>query len=163
MIEDVNLKVENIDEIICVRGPGSFTGLRVGVTIAKTMAYFLNKDLYSVSSLDVLATSCKGKIIVPLIDARRDYVYSAIYDENYNILFKEQYIKLEDLIKQTKTYNKEVTFISYDEFEFNTLEVKPDLNNLFKHNFKRKENALTFVPNYLKKTEAEEKLNDKRD
>ena len=51
LLEKQNLKPKDLDEVICVKGPGSFTGLRVGVTIAKTMTYFLEKSLYSTSSL----------------------------------------------------------------------------------------------------------------
>ena len=80
VIERNNLSPDNINEIIIARGPGSFTGLRVGTTIAKVFAYFKNIKLCSVSSLEVMATSTEGEIIVPLIDARRDYVYGAIYD-----------------------------------------------------------------------------------
>lgn len=157
--EECNLKPSDIKEIICVRGPGSFTGLRVGVTIAKTYAYFLNKKLYSVSSLDVMATSINDEIIVPVIDARRGYVYGAIYDQNYNILLQEQYLKLEELKQKAETYHKQITYISNDEFsDLKTVKYKPNLNNTLKNFKKKEEDSLTFIPTYLKKTEAEEKL-----
>ena len=98
LLSNNSLALDEIDEIVCVRGPGSFTGLRIGVTISKTIAYFLNKELYSASSLDVMATSVSGDIIVSLINARRGYVYAAIYDREYNVLFKESYIKRAYLI-----------------------------------------------------------------
>ncbi len=158
---DKNSIVPNdVDEVICVRGPGSFTGLRIGVTIAKTFAYFLDKDLYSVSSLDVMASSVTGDVIVPLIDARRGYVYSAIYDKNYNVLMDECYIKCSDLLEKVNSYSGKVVFVSLDEFDFETVEFVPDMDKFFSLNFKRKEDSMTFVPDYLKKTEAEEKLND---
>lgn len=162
MIKNEGLTPENIDEIICVRGPGSFTGLRVGVTIAKTMAYFLNKPLYSVSSLDVMATSVESDIIIPIIDARRDYVYGAIYDKDYNVLMKECYIKLDELLKTVNSYQGKKVFVSYDKFDFETINPNPNLDNLLKQNFKIKEDSLNFIPTYLKRPEAEEKLNDNR-
>ncbi len=162
LINDCNITIDDIDEIVCVRGPGSFTGLRIGVTIAKTMAYFLNKKLYSASSLSVMASSITGKVIVPIIDARRGYVYGAIYDENYNIIMEEQYIKCDEIIKKAKEYSNNPVFVSQDDFEFKTIKFKPNLDNFYKYNFKREENSMTFVPNYLKLTEAEEKLNDSR-
>lgn len=162
LIKDCNITIQDINEIVCVSGPGSFTGLRIGVTIAKTMAYFLNKNLYSTSSLSVMATSVTGKVIVPLIDARRGYVYGAIYDENYNIIMEEQYIKCDELVKKAKEYSDNPIFVSQDEFEFKTVNFKPDLNNFYKYNFKKEENSMTLVPNYLKLTEAEEMLNDSR-
>lgn len=162
LINDCDMIIDDIDEIVCVRGPGSFTGLRIGVTIAKTMAYFLNKKLYSTSSLSVMATCATGKVIVPIIDARRGYVYGAIYDENYNVIMEEQYIKCDEIIKKAKEFSDTPVFISQDDFEFETIKFKPNLDNFYKHNFKKEENSMTFVPNYLKLTEAEEKLNDSR-
>ncbi len=162
ILDNNNLVPNDIDEIICVRGPGSFTGLRIGVTISKVYSYFLNKDLYSVSTLDVLATSTKSDIIVPIIDARRGFVYGAIYDNNYNILMEEKYLKLEDLKKEAEKYKKDITYISYDSFEgLNTIKYEPDNINLIKHMHKRKEDKMRFIPTYLKRTEAEENY-DKR-
>lgn len=159
LLEENNLTPEDIEKIICTRGPGSFTGLRVGVTIAKTYAHFLNKKLYSISSLEVLATSLNSEIIVPLINARRGYVYGAIYDKDYNVLLKEQYIPLEKLQEKAKSYNKEITYISNDSFDnLETILYIPNLNNTFKYIELTKEDPLTFVPTYLKRTEAEEKL-----
>lgn len=163
LLDNNNLSANDVDEIICVRGPGSFTGLRIGVTIAKTFAYFLKKELYSVSSLDVMASSVSGDVIVPLIDARRGYVYAAIYNKDYNILMNECYIKLDDLLDKVKVYSDDAVFVSLDEFSFETVRYVPDMDKFFSLNFKRKENSMTFVPEYLKRTEAEEKLNDNRD
>ena len=118
------------------------------------MTYFLEKSLYSTSSLNVMATSVTKDLIIPIIDARRGYVYGAIYDKEYNVLMDERYIKLEDLIEKIKTYNKEYIFVSNDEFQ-------PNLQNFYNKGTKTKENPMSFVPNYLKKPEAEEKLNDK--
>lgn len=161
LLEKQNLKPKDLDEVICVKGPGSFTGLRVGVTIAKTMTYFLEKSLYSTSSLNVMATSVTKDLIIPIIDARRGYVYGAIYDKEYNVLMDERYIKLEDLIEKIKTYNKEYIFVSNDEFQIKTEKFKPNLQNFYNKGTKTKEKPMSFVPNYLKKPEAEEKLNDK--
>ena len=162
LLENNDFNVNDVDEIICVRGPGSFTGLRIGVTIAKTFAYFLGKDLYSVSSLDVMACSVSSDVIVPLIDARRGYVYASIYDKDYNVLMTECYIKLDDLLEKVKSYSGDTAFVSLDDFDFDTIKYVPDMDKFFSLNFKRKENSMTFVPEYLKKTEAEEKLNDNR-
>lgn len=158
MLEKNSLKPLDIDEIVCVRGPGSFTGLRIGVTIAKTMAYFLDKKLYSTSSLDVMASSVSGDIIVPIIDARRGYVYGAIYDKDLNVIMEECYIKLDDIVDKANELGKPI-FVSLDSFDFETVIFEPDIDNFYKYNLKREENSMTFVPTYLKMTEAEEKLN----
>ena len=85
MLTNNHLEPVDIDKIMVVNGPGSFTGIRVGVTIAKTYAYSLNKDIVTVSSLEAMAVSSKGETSfkVPLIDARRNYVYAAIFDNKY--------------------------------------------------------------------------------
>ena len=159
LLEENNFTPNDITSIICVKGPGSFTGLRVGVTIAKTYAHFLNKKLYSVSNLDIIASSVKEEIIVPLIDARRGYVYGKICDENYNTLLKEQYIKLEDIIKKANSYNKKIVYVSNDNFEtLETVKYSPNLKRALKYIKPVQENPITFVPTYLKKTEAEENL-----
>ena len=163
ILEKNALNPTDVDEVICVRGPGSFTGLRIGVTIAKTFAYFLKKELYSVSTLEVMASSVTGDVIVPIIDARRGFCYSAIYDKNYNVLMDECYIKITDLLEKVKSYTGNIVFVSLDKFDFETVEFVPDMDKFFNLDFKRKEDSMTFVPNYLKKTEAEEKLNDNRD
>ncbi|MGM9878631.1 MAG: tRNA (adenosine(37)-N6)-threonylcarbamoyltransferase complex dimerization subunit type 1 TsaB [Bacilli bacterium] len=160
MLKEVGLTPKDIDEIVCVRGPGSFTGLRVGVAIAKTFAYFLNKKLYSISSLELMSLSSKGDIKVPIIDARRGFVYGAIYDKNNNSLLEESYISLEELKKIVNTYDGEKVFVSNDSFEFQTSRVKPNFESIITSKFKKEENPMTFVPNYLKKTEAEENLHD---
>lgn len=152
MLDRNSILPNDLDEIVCVRGPGSFTGLRIGVTISKTIAHFLDKKLYSVSSLDVMATSSRGKVIVPMIDARRGYVYAAIYSENYNILMEEAYIKKEELEQIAKTFANDITYIEND--------FTSNIELLYKCSFKKEENPITFEPNYLKKPEAEEKLDD---
>ena len=76
-----DLTKENIDAIIVAQGPGSYTGVRIGVTVAKTLAYALNVRLFGVSSLEALAatTHQTNQLIVPLYDARRDAVYAGVY------------------------------------------------------------------------------------
>ena len=84
MLKQNHLEPNDIDKIIVVNGPGSFTGIRVGVTIAKTYAYSLKKEIVTISSLEAMAISSKEDDIikVPLIDARRGYVYGAIYSKD---------------------------------------------------------------------------------
>lgn len=160
ILKEIELKPIDIDEIYCVDGPGSFTGLRIGVTIAKIYAWSLNKKLYKVSTLFAMATAIEDELIIPLIDARRGYVFAGIYDKNYNNILEDQYIKIDDLQEKVKELNKSFTYVSTDEFDFDVKKYNSNLENLFKYLKKEEVDPFTFVPNYLKKTEAEEKLNN---
>ena len=160
IIENNGYTKEDIDSIYCVNGPGSFTGLRVGVTISKTFAFFKEKNLFAVSSLYSLAASIKGyDYIVPVIDARRGFVFAGIYDKDYNSILEDEYISLDELKEKTKTL-KNVIFVS--EVPINGLEttlVVPSFENIIRNYHEKKVEASTFTPTYLKKTEAEENLN----
>ncbi len=158
-LDSINLTPNDIDEIICVKGPGSFTGLRVGVTIAKTYAWSLNKKICGISSLFTMATSINDNYIIPIINARHNHVFAAIYDKDYNPILKDTYISLDNLLEKVKELDKSYTFVSNDEFDFEVTRYNPNLNNLFKNITKEYEEVHLFVPDYLKKTEAEENLN----
>lgn len=159
--EEVNIKINDVDEIYVVNGPGSFTGIRVGVTIAKTLAWSLNKKIYTVSELQLQASCGKKKYVVPMIDARRGYVYAGVYNKNLKSIIKDQYIKLEELKDLVSEYSTdELTFVSYDKFE-NAVVPEIDVERLLTKGKFKEINPHNVNPNYLKKTEAEEKLNDK--
>ena len=161
LIEETNLKPIDIDEIVCVNGPGSFTGIRIGVTIAKSYAWSLNKKIVPVSNLFVMATSIlNSDYIIPIIDARRGYVFGAIYDKDYNTVLEDSYIKLDDLKEEVNKLSGKVTYVSLDDYDF-AVKYEPNINNLFNYLNKEYVDNFTFVPNYLKRTEAEEKLSDK--
>ena len=161
IMDSLNLKPNDVSNIIVVTGPGSYTGLRVGVTIAKTYAWGLHKNLYSVSSLKTLATtiSLENIYIVPIIDARRGYFFAGISDEEYNEVLKDTYIKYEDLKEKLDTLNKPYKFVTTSKVEgIESIIYKPNIENLFKHMKFDEVSPHTLVPNYLKKTEAEENL-----
>jgi tRNA threonylcarbamoyladenosine biosynthesis protein TsaB len=77
-----------LDGLAVTIGPGSFTGLRIGISTIKGMAYGLNKPVVGISSLDALAWQCADRsyLICPLLDARKGEVYSATYRFKNNIL-----------------------------------------------------------------------------
>ena len=81
IFNEVKWKPEDIDLIAVSIGPGSYTGLRIGVTCAKTLAYGLGKPVIDVPTLDVLAGNIKDDVkhICPVIDAKRKRVYACIY------------------------------------------------------------------------------------
>ena len=82
----------NLDAIAISKGPGSYTGLRIGVSAAKGLCFALDKPLISVPTLEALAHQVKANngVIVAMLDARRMEVYSAIYDSNYNQIRETQ-------------------------------------------------------------------------
>ncbi len=159
MFQNNNLTAKDIDKILVVNGPGSFTGIRIGITIAKVYAWSLQIPISVVSSLEAMAISSDTKTIhIPMINARRGYVYAAIYDDNNKELLKPQHVKLSDLEKEYQKYpNREI--ITNDEFDI-AEEITPYTPNMLKivQNFKNRENLNPHAvnPNYLKLTEAEE-------
>lgn len=160
-INNANIKINQINKIFVVNGPGSFTGLRIGVTIAKTMSWSLNIPVVPISSLEVLAsTPFEGDFIVPYIDARRDYVFAGIYNKELDSVVNDQYIHINSLLSYLLD-NKTYKFVGSKEIEFNNT-IIPNINLdtvISKHLNDEGVNPHSLVPDYLKKTEAEEKLN----
>lgn len=81
LMEASNLALEKVDMFTCVAGPGSFTGVRIGICAVKAMAFALNKPCISLDALEVLAADAYGVegTICPMLDARRDQVYAAAF------------------------------------------------------------------------------------
>lgn len=162
-LNSINLKLKDIDKIFVANGPGSFTGIRVGVTVAKTIAWALKKEIVPISSLELMATTpTNKKYLAPMIDARRGNVFAGIYDKNLNIIKEDKLINLNEL---SKDLNNEYEFISYDNINLNNI-VIPNVDVLKiinKHINDIGINPHNINPNYLKLTEAEEKLGNKND
>ena len=84
VMEDANLKVTDLDAVAVSKGPGSYTGLRIGVSAAKGLCFAQGIPLISVATLEVLARRANegDDFIIPMIDARRMEVYSAVFDKD---------------------------------------------------------------------------------
>lgn len=160
-LDEVQHTLNDVDRIYIVNGPGSFTGIRVGVTTAKVIAWGFNKDIIPISELEVLSsTFTDKKYIVPYIDARRDAVYAGMYDQNLNPIFDDSYITNEKLLNKIRRHSKsdEYQFVSYDALFDNTIFPDVDIEKIVKkHSCDKGINPHLVVPNYLKRTEAEEK------
>lgn len=106
--------IKDVDKIAVTTGPGSFTGIRIGVAIAKGLAYSLKKPIIGINELDVLAETGEERegLIVPLIDARKERVYYSQYKyENRKLVRKEEYKdgELRDILEKLK--GEKVAFI----------------------------------------------------
>ena len=150
---------KDIDTIFVANGPGSFTGIRIGVTVAKTYAWAVNKKIIPFSSLELMATTkVEEDYIVPLIDARRECVYTGIYNEHLDSIMNDIYISIEDL--KNELQDKSYRMVSYDEFEQLQI-INPEINVLKiveKHKNDSGLHPHSINPNYLKLTEAEMNL-----
>jgi tRNA threonylcarbamoyladenosine biosynthesis protein TsaB len=85
ILEEVAISKDKIDAIAVSKGPGSYTGLRIGVSAAKGLSFALNKPLISIDTLTSLsyAVTINKGVIVPMLDARRMEVYAAIFDKEH--------------------------------------------------------------------------------
>lgn len=163
LFQSTEKKVEEVDEIVVVNGPGSFTGVRIGVTIAKTYAWSLKKKIIPVSELQVMAsTKTDTDYLIPMIDARRNCVYAGIYDRDLNTVLNDQYLSIEDLKKEVEKLDGSYTYLcdtKLDQLD-HCIPSHPNLSKVLKcHENDVGINPHQVNPNYLKKTEAEEDLN----
>ena len=92
ILQETGITVQELNAIAVSKGPGSYTGLRIGVSAAKGLCYALGIRLISLDTLQVLAKQivAESGLILPMLDARRMEVYSAVYDINYNIVREVQ-------------------------------------------------------------------------
>lgn len=119
LLEEVGVKPNELDRIVVAEGPGSYTGLRIGVSIAKTLAWTLKIPLVGVSSLEVLAQSGRffEGAIVPFFDARRGQVYNGVFVKDGTRLMRkneDQIVLFEVWLKQNKDAHEQFLFISND-------------------------------------------------
>lgn len=116
LLKECNLTIDDIDGYVVSKGPGSFTGLRIGMATIKGMSFGNNKPYISISSLDALAynlISFNG-IICPIMDALRENVYTALYKNNNDNLEKIMdytAMDIDKLVDLLKTKNEDVIFV----------------------------------------------------
>lgn len=179
LMQECDIKPEELERVIVAKGPGSYTGLRIGVSIAKTLAWTLKIPLVGVSSLEVLAaggTFFNGSLN-PLFDARRGQVYTGLYEYGENGVLmnsrKDQNLLLSDWLEELKKEDKKILFLGNDvslhqEVILETLKDQAVIASMTENNprpamlgkiglKKEPEDIHTFVPNYIRLAEAEVK------
>lgn len=115
LLEECHLTTDDIGGIIVINGPGSFTGVRLGVTIGKTFAYLKDLPLYALSYLEAMALShTYTEDITPVIADKNGY-YVATFDQKMNLTSSYEYIPKNDFNnwKENKNILEEVQ-ISYE-------------------------------------------------
>ncbi|WP_299891412.1 tRNA (adenosine(37)-N6)-threonylcarbamoyltransferase complex dimerization subunit type 1 TsaB [uncultured Lacinutrix sp.] len=167
LLKEAKINKSELDAIAVSKGPGSYTGLRIGVSAAKGLCFALDIPLISVSTLEALAYQVKAKsgIIVPMLDARRMEVYSAVFSASYKMLRSieaqildessfSEYLKSETVYFIGNGVEKTKTLINNDKAVF--IEGKlPSANEMsilayIKYKKSDTEDVAYFEPYYLK-------------
>jgi len=145
------MKVMNVDEIIIGIGPGSYTGLRVGVVVAKVFGWNNSIPVKSISSLALLASSSSSNnLIISVIDARRGNAFIGSYKNISNVLTKIKNDQLDNLEDFKSQIIEEYDIVENGE---------PDLSKILKSNLlENVDDIHSLSPNYLRITEAERNL-----
>ena len=158
-IDEANIDANDIDNILVVNGPGSFTGVRIGVTIAKTYGYLIDKEIIPVSSLKSLALSTDSdNNIMSIINANKNNYYVGLYDKEYNNIIEEQFINTEGLLELINKHNPYIVSTDFSilgKYKINKAKLDVlKIENYYKD--KPKVNYHALVPNYLKLPQAME-------
>lgn len=178
LLKDCNLSIDDIDGYVVSKGPGSFTGLRIGMATIKGMSFGSNKPYISLSSLEGLAYNLINfdGIVCSVMDALRENVYTAVYKSKNTVLeplLNPTSMELSDLLDYLKKYDDKVIFvgdgvIKHKEYILNNFAnpiFPPDSFNIIKAStiaeigINKLKQGLSDNPNsgpvYLKKPQAE--------
>ncbi len=183
VLEEARIKVGDLDAVAISSGPGSYTGLRIGVSVAKGLCLSADKPLISISTLEAMALGAleqikpivKNIFLCPMIDARRMEVYCALYDIDLNVVKETSATIISDELFLDVRKGKSIYYFgdgaekcksvldSIPEFKY-----LPDLfpsakfmATLALEKFRKKdfENLALFEPFYLKEYKAGKKIN----
>lgn len=185
LLNNLNVTIKDIDGFVISKGPGSFTGLRIGAATIKGLSQGSNKPFVAVSSLDALANNMAYTegIICPILDALRNNVYTALYEYKNGELQRITDISIQsidELIETLSKYESNITFIG---------DALPKLEDIIKNNLPNAnfaplslnvakasslgelglkllksgyaDNIYTFSPIYIRKSQAEREYEKK--
>ena len=184
ILDNLKVKPQDIDLYGVAIGPGSFTGLRIGVATVKAFAHLFDKAIVGVSSLEALAYNLPyNGIIVPMIDARRNRVYTGLYKwegEKLINIVEPSAMEIGDLLEILQQYENIIVNGNgshlYRDKIVNTLGSKVKLSPIglneckassigelaaIKYNEGIRDNYYTLAPNYLKESQAQRELRKK--
>lgn len=151
LLKEFNLKTSDLDNVYCGYGPGSYTGVRISVTIAKMLASFLDVNLYKVSSLFLAGSGYDNKNVAVMFDARRGNSFCGCYGENF---IEDKLRSNEEFLNLVNSYD-DLIVVNESNFKVNPLKVIENATKV--------EDVEAFVPSYLRITEAEYNLRHQND
>jgi len=162
----------DLNRVVVAQGPGSYTGIRIGVTTAKVLADTLKIGLVGVSSLQALALNCQrdGQLVWPIFDARNNNIFTGLYQMKNGVpesVLADQHVDFDDFYRQVDALAETVYVIGdgthfADKFSDNYL-LANSVDNLpqaarlgiLGEKLPLVTDVNDFVPNYLRLTQAE--------
>ncbi|RSH99661.1 tRNA (adenosine(37)-N6)-threonylcarbamoyltransferase complex dimerization subunit type 1 TsaB [Streptococcus sanguinis] len=166
LMNSLDMKPKDLDRIVVAQGPGSYTGLRIAVATAKTLAHTLKIELVGVSSLLALVPEQAEGLVIPVMDARRNNVYAGFYQSGQAVR-PEAHLPLAEVLEMAGAANQSVTFVGETTAFTEQIEAAlpqaaihptlPDASAVGRLGLDLPAQSIhDFVPNYLKRVEAEE-------